>query len=91
MKDESSRAGSTQMEESKQGGGMDIHRDFLSGEFNDWYKSIWEDFSKIDQDIDRRFRNFSDFMSKNQQKQLESFRREMDQRPALTSGSETGK
>jgi hypothetical protein len=44
---------------------MDLWKDF-----DDWYKSIFEDFSRIDQEMDRRFRDFSDSMFKNQERQL---------------------
>ncbi len=32
---------------------MDLWKDF-----DDWHKSIFEDFSRIDQEMDRRFREF---------------------------------
>ncbi len=47
-------------------------------DFDDWYKSIFEDFSHIDQEMDRRFRDFSDIMFKNQERQIEEFKKEME-------------
>ena len=45
---------------------MDLWKDF-----DDWYKSIFDDYSKIDQEMDRRFRDFSEMMNKNRERQLE--------------------
>lgn len=45
---------------------MDLWKDF-----DDWYKSIFDDYSKIDQEMDRRFRDFSEMMNKNREHQLE--------------------
>jgi hypothetical protein len=42
---------------------MDLWKDF-----DDWYKSIFEDFSTIDKEMDKRFRDFSDSMFKNQER-----------------------
>jgi hypothetical protein len=53
------------MEESKREGGM-MPSESLWGNVDDWYKSIWSDFQKIDQEMDRRFRDYSDFIFKNQ-------------------------
>ena len=52
---------------------MDLWKDF-----DDWYKSIFEDYSRIDQEMDRRFRDFSDTMFKNQELQIEEFKKEME-------------
>lgn len=52
---------------------MDLWKDF-----DDWYKSIFEDFSRIDQEMDRRFRDFSDTMFKNQELKIEEFKKEME-------------
>jgi len=52
---------------------MDLWKDF-----DDWYKSIFEDFSRIDQEMDRRFRDFNDSMFKNQERQIEEFKKEME-------------
>jgi hypothetical protein len=65
-------------EESKKGetieGGIMPRMD-LWKDFDDWHKSIFDDFSKIDQEMDIRFRNFSDMMNKNRERQLEDFRK----------------
>lgn len=65
-------------EESKKGenieGGIMPRMD-LWKDFDEWYKSIFDDFSKIDQEMDIRFRNFSDMMNKNRERQLEDFRK----------------
>ena len=45
---------------------MDLWKDF-----DDWYKSIFDDYSKIDQEMDRRFRDFSEMMNKNRERPLE--------------------
>jgi hypothetical protein len=42
---------------------MDLWKDF-----DDWYKSIFEDFSTIDREMDKRFRDFSESMFKNQER-----------------------
>jgi hypothetical protein len=77
MKDESNvqkeetKSSSTKEQSSVSGGGasgleggimprMDLWKDF-----DDWYKSIFEDFSRIDQEMDKRFRDFSESMFKN--------------------------
>ena len=81
MKDESVK----QREESKgteMSTGFDMWKDF-----DEWNKSIFGDFSKIDQEIDRRFKDFSEMMEKNRLKQLEDFKREREVRQkALGSG-----
>ena len=68
-------------EESKKGetfeGGIMPRMD-LWKDFDDWYKSIFDDFSKIDQEMDRRFRDFSESMNKNRERQLEEFRKFFD-------------
>ena len=56
---------------------MDLWKDF-----DDWYKSIFEDYSKIDQEMDRRFREFSDVMNKNRQRQLSEFKKVFEQTPS---------
>ena len=56
---------------------MDLWKDF-----DDWYKSIFEDYSKIDQEMDRRFREFSDVMNKNRQRQLQEFKKVFEQTPS---------
>ncbi len=56
---------------------MDLWKDF-----DDWYKSIFDDFSKIDQEMDRRFRDFSEMMNKNRERQLEDFKRIFEQTPS---------
>lgn len=70
-------------EEAKQEGGVGMEggimpRQDLWKDFDDWYKSIFEDYSRLDQEMDRRFRDFSDMMFKNQERQIESFRKEME-------------
>ncbi len=52
-----------------------------TGFMNEWFKdfdemskSLFGDFSKIDQEIDRRFKDFSDMMEKNRQRQLQEFK-----------------
>ena len=84
-----------QMEESKAGQGESgmLPRGELWRDFDDWYKSIWEDYNRIDQEIERRFRDFSEMMFKNRQRQLEDFRREIEGREgrreqqAITGGA----
>jgi hypothetical protein len=56
---------------------MDLWKDF-----DDWHKSIFDDFSKIDQEMDRRFRDFSDMINKNRERQLEDFRKTFEQTPS---------
>jgi len=75
-------------ETKKQGGETGVSSSGLEGgimprmdlwkDFDDWYKSIFEDFSRIDQEMDRRFRDFSEPMFKNQERQIEEFRKEME-------------
>ena len=72
-------------EEGKQGEG-ELSREFLWKDFEDWSRSMWQDYSRIDQEMDRRFRDFSDLMFKNRQRMLEDFKRDFEQRPALTTG-----
>lgn len=68
-------------EESKKGetleGGI-MPRMNLWKDFDDWHKSIFDDFSKIDQEMDSRFREFSDMINKNRERQLEEFRKIFD-------------
>jgi hypothetical protein len=54
----------------------------LAKDFDDWNKSIFEDYSRIDQGMDKRFREFSDLMLKNRQRQLEDFRKSFEQTPS---------
>lgn len=72
-------------EESKKGetleGGI-MPRMNLWKDFDDWHKSIFDDFSKIDQEMDSRFREFSDMINKNRERQLEEFRKIFDQTPS---------
>jgi hypothetical protein len=66
---------------------MDLWKDF-----DDWYKSIFEDYSRIDQEMDRRFREFSEVINKNRERQIEEFRKEMErlnQQRAIKSGGES--
>ena len=58
-------------------GGIMPRMDLLK-DFDDMQKSIFEDFSHIDQEMDRRFRNFSDTMFKNQELQIQEFKKEME-------------
>jgi hypothetical protein len=65
-------------EESKKGEAMEggiMPRMDLWKDFDDWHKSIFDDFSKIDLEMDSRFREFSDMISKNRERQLEDFRK----------------
>lgn len=76
------------MEESK-GNESILPTESLWKDFDDWYKSIWSDFGRIDQEIDRRFKEYSDFMFKNRQRQLEDFRKESEKKPQLKASGET--
>ena len=51
-------------------------------DFDDWYKSIFEDYSRIDQEMDRRFKDFSEQMMKNRNRQLEEFRKTFELTPS---------
>jgi hypothetical protein len=65
-------------EESKKGEAMEggiMPRMDLWKDFDDWHKSIFDDFSKIDLEMDSRFREFSDMINKNRERQLEDFRK----------------
>jgi hypothetical protein len=80
MKEETSQVKRGTKEETKMEGleGGIMPRGYLWKDFDDWYKSIFEDYSKIDQEMDRRFREFSDMMFKNQERQIEQFKKEME-------------
>ena len=65
-------------EEQKSGEGGFLHDYFK--EFDEMSKSLFGDFSKIDQEIDRRFKEYSEMMEKNRQRQLQEFRQLMDSR-----------
>jgi len=56
---------------------MDLWKDF-----DDWHKSIFDDFSKIDTEMDRRFRDFSEMINKNRERQLEDFKKIFEQTPS---------
>jgi hypothetical protein len=91
MREEQAKVKSTSKEEAKMAGVSESERGLLPREdlwkdFDDWYKSIWEDFSLIDREIDRRFRDFSNMMFENRRRQIEDFRKEMEGR-AITSGA----
>lgn len=68
-------------EEQKSGGGSEggFMHDYFK-EFDEMSKGLFGDFSKIDQEIERRFKDFSDTMEKNRQRQLQEFRQLMDTR-----------
>lgn len=85
MRDEAQRS-TKQTEESKEGGMIPTEN--IWKDFDDWYKSIWSDFSRIDQEIDRRFKEYSDFMFKNRQMQLEDIKR--DQKPQIKAAGAQG-
>jgi hypothetical protein len=88
--EESKRDVSSTSGSSMEGGIMP--RKDLWKDFDDWYKSIFEDYSKIDQEMDRRFREFSDLINKNRERQLDDFRKEMDrsnQQRSIKSGGES--
>lgn len=72
-------------EEGKLGEG-ELSTESLWKDFEDWSRTMWQDYSRIDQEMDRRFRDFSELMNKNRQRMLEEFKRDFQQRPALTSG-----
>ncbi len=61
--------------------GWDLFRDF-----DRWQGSLWEDFSRMDREFDRRFKQFEREMFHNRQLQLEDFRNQMKQRPQIGSG-----
>lgn len=72
-------------EETKKGESMEggiMPRMDLWKDFDDWYKSIFDDFSRIDQEMDRRFREYSESIFKNRERQLEEFRKIFEQTPS---------
>lgn len=74
MKEETSTQRFQRTEESKEGGM--IPSENMWKDFDDWSKTIFSDFNKIDHEIDRRFKDYSDFMNKNRQMQLEDIRKD---------------
>jgi len=59
MKDIQSKEESKKGEVSQSERGIIPSQD-LWKDFDDWYKSIFEDYSRIDQEMDRRFKDFSE-------------------------------
>lgn len=81
MKDETSRkVATTGREETKDTSVLPQSFRF----FEDWDRTIMEDFQRIDSEIDRRFRDFQDTMFRNRDLQLEDFRKDFQSRPKLT-------
>lgn len=71
------RGGAGTMEEAKREPfGLDIFRDF-----DEWTKSIFEDYTRLDQEMDRRFREFRERMMVDQKKQIEQFKKEFESKP----------
>ena len=52
-------------------------------DFDEMSRSIWDDYSRLDQEMDKRFRHFSDLMFKNRELQLEDFKREAEKKPMI--------
>ena len=44
--------------------------------FDELHKSMWEDFSRMEQEMERRFHMFDDLMERNRQEQVQEKKKE---------------
>lgn len=67
------------MEESK----GEISSGLMSGDFwKDWQNRMWEDYNRIEKDLNKKFEEFNDRMFKNRKLQLEEKQKEQEGRVA---------
>ena len=69
MKDVSKKTEEIKKGEQTSQSGMDIWRDF-----DEWNRNIFGDYSRIESEMDRRFRDFSDLMLRNRERTREELR-----------------